>query len=90
MGVIYQADQQGDVLIENVRWLLEQGQHRDRIVVQTGRPSLEALCRALERLDAHELARRLRADPSPEGVNHRAWVAAPLTQHEVRHGQENR
>jgi len=83
--MIHQAEQQGDVLVENVRWLLGQGTHRDRIVAQTGRPSVDALCRALERLGRHDLARQVRADPTPAAVNARAF--APLTMQEVRHGR---
>jgi hypothetical protein len=76
------AEQQGEVLADNVRWLLGQGVHRDRIVAQTGRASLDALIRALERLNENELAKALRADPAPEAVNARA--AAPITKRAVR------
>jgi len=76
--------QQGEVLVENVSWLLDQGVHREWIVTQTGRTSVDALVRALERLGQHELARRLRADPTPEAVNSRAH--APISLQAVRHG----
>jgi len=56
------AEQQGDVLVENVRWLLDQGVHRERIVRQTGRRSMAALIRALQRLGEQELVRRLHTD----------------------------
>lgn len=55
------AEQQGDVLVENVRFLLDAGEHRERIVERTGRASLPALERALHRLGEYELARRLSA-----------------------------
>jgi hypothetical protein len=74
--------QQGDVLIENVRYLLDQGVHRDRIVAATGRTSIAALERALYRINAHDLARRIHADPTPEAINSQAL--APVTKDEVR------
>lgn len=76
------AQQQGDVLVENVQWLLDQGVHREWIVTKTGRKSVEALIRALERLGEHELARRLRVDPLPEAVNARAF--APISKAKLR------
>jgi hypothetical protein len=74
--------QQGDVLVENVRWLLDQGMHREWVVERTGRRSLPGLIRELQRMGEHELARRLYADPAPEAVNARAL--APMTKAEIR------
>jgi hypothetical protein len=71
----------GDVLVENVRWLLDQGVHRERVAHQVGYRNIKSLVRALDRAGAPELSRRIYADPTPDAVNRNAH--APLSREQA-------
>jgi hypothetical protein len=69
----------GAALIEDVQFLLGNGIHRERIVQQVGRNSVDSLVRTLQRYGEHELASKLQYDPAAE---HRE--PGPLTRREAR------
>lgn len=68
-------------MIEDVKFLLANHIHRERIAQQVGRPSVEALIRALHRCGEHELASLIQQDPAEANhPNH----PAPITKKELR------
>lgn len=72
----------GDALIEDVKFLLDNNIHRERIATAVGRSSWESLVRTLQRYGEYELASQIQKDPTPAAVNYK--VAAPITHRELR------
>ena len=70
----------GDALVASVRELLALKVHPDHIAHRMGRPSAQALSRALARMGEAELSNTIIRDPMAS----QARVAAPLTRAQVR------